>query len=38
MGGGNITQMNPTEGYFGAAVNFGDPCLIGSINEMRIWK
>ena len=38
MGGGNITQLSPTESYFGAAVNFGDPCLNGSINELRIWK
>ena len=38
MGGGNITQVNPNEAYFGAAVNYGDPCLNGSINELRIWK
>ena len=38
MGGGNITQLSPTESYFGAPVNFGDPCLDGSINELRIWK
>ncbi len=38
MGGGNITQLSPTESYFGAPVSFGDPCLNGSINELRIWK
>jgi hypothetical protein len=37
MGGRNISQMNVTEAYLGAAVNFGDPDLAGSINEFRIY-
>jgi len=38
MGGGNITQLNANEAWFGAAVNYGDPNLSGAINEIRIWR
>ncbi len=38
MDGGNLTQLNANEAYFGAAVNFGDPNLLGSIDEIRIWS
>ena len=38
MGNGNITQLNPDTSYFGAAVQFDDPCFNGSIDETRIWK
>ena len=38
MGNGNITQLNPDTSYFGAAVQFNDPCFNGSIDETRIWK
>jgi uncharacterized protein YjdB len=37
MGGRKINQMNVTEGYLGAPVNFGDPDMIGSIDEFRIY-
>ena len=38
FGNGNITQLNPDTSYFGAAVQYDDPCFNGSIDEMRIWK
>jgi len=38
MANGNITQINPDEAYFGAPVNYGDPCFNGAIDEIRIWK
>ncbi|MBN2783911.1 MAG: Ig-like domain-containing protein, partial [Pontiellaceae bacterium] len=40
MGGGTIAQMasNPTDGYIGAAIHYNDPCLTGSVDEMRVWK
>lgn len=38
LGGGNLTQLNANEAYFGAAVNFGDLNLLGAINEIRIWR
>ncbi|HEX5218094.1 MAG TPA: LamG-like jellyroll fold domain-containing protein [Verrucomicrobiae bacterium] len=38
LGGGNMTQIPATEGYLGAAVNFGDPNLNGNINEFRVWN
>ena len=38
MGGFNVTQLAINECYFGAPVFYGDPNLIGSINEMRIWN
>jgi hypothetical protein len=37
MNGGNITQLQATEAWFGAAVFFGDNNLNGAINELRIW-
>jgi hypothetical protein len=38
MGGGNVTQLNTTQNFLGAAVNFGDPDIDGRINELRIWS
>jgi hypothetical protein len=38
LGGGNLTQLNANEAYFGAAVNFPDLNLDGAINEIRIWR
>jgi hypothetical protein len=38
LSGGNMTQLNANEAYFGAAVNYGDPNLNGAINEIRIWR
>ena len=38
MGGGNISQLGATQAWFGAAVNYGDNNLNGSINEIRIWN
>lgn len=38
LGGGNMTQLPAVEGYLGAAVNYGDPNLIGNINEFRVWN
>lgn len=38
MGGGNMTLVPAAEGYLGAAVNYGDPNLIGNINEFRVWN
>jgi hypothetical protein len=38
MGGGNITQLNANEAFFGAPVNYGDLNLLGAINEVRIWR
>jgi len=38
MNGGNLTQLNANEAYFGAAVNYGDANLNGAINEVRIWR
>jgi hypothetical protein len=37
MGGGNLTQVMATHGYFGASL-FNDPDLQGAINEVRIWS
>ncbi|MBN2783665.1 MAG: LamG domain-containing protein, partial [Pontiellaceae bacterium] len=37
MNGGNVTQLQATEAWFGAAVYWGDNNLNGSINEVRIW-
>jgi hypothetical protein len=34
----NITQLAATEAYFGAAVNYGDNNLNGSLNELRIYN
>lgn len=38
MGNGNITQLDPDESYFGAAVHYDDPCFNGAIDEIRVWK
>ncbi len=38
LGGGNMTQVPASEGYLGAAVNYGDPNLIGNLNEFRVWN
>jgi hypothetical protein len=38
LGGGNMTQVPASQGYLGAAVNYGDPNLIGNINEFRVWN
>jgi hypothetical protein len=37
MNGGNITQIQATEAWFGAAVHWPDNNLNGAINEIRIW-
>jgi hypothetical protein len=38
MGGGNMTQLYANEAYLGAPIQYNDPCLTGSINEVRIWN
>jgi hypothetical protein len=38
LGGGNLTQIPASQGYLGAAVNYGDPNLLGTINEFRVWN
>ena len=38
MGGANLTQLSPTEAWFGAPVYYGDNNLNGRINELRIWN
>ena len=37
MNGANITQLQATEAWFGAAVYWPDNNLNGAINEIRIW-